>query len=75
MATEKARQAAEVYTKGTQAWLPVDTDACWISVTCLSNTIADDKVRLVFEDDDETVSCHGKKHGAHILTCCVGTCL
>ncbi|KAI9496210.1 P-loop containing nucleoside triphosphate hydrolase protein [Zychaea mexicana] len=54
MATEKARQAAEVYTKGTQAWLPVDTDACWISVTCVSNTITDDgNVRLVFEDDNE----------------------
>ncbi|KAG2220418.1 hypothetical protein INT45_000643 [Circinella minor] len=54
MATEKALQAAQVYTKGTQAWLPVNTDACWISVTCVSNTITDDgNVRLVFEDDNE----------------------
>ena len=54
MATEKARQAAQVYTKGTQAWLPVNTDACWISVSCVSNTITDDgNVRLVFEDDNE----------------------
>ncbi|KAI8141285.1 P-loop containing nucleoside triphosphate hydrolase protein [Fennellomyces sp. T-0311] len=63
MATEKARQAAEVYTKGTQAWLPVDTDACWISVTCLSNTIADDKVRLVFQDEDEA---------EHVVECKLG---
>lgn len=52
MTTESARQAVEVYTKGTRAWFPDDAEA-WVSATCISNSITDDgKVRIVFEDDN-----------------------
>lgn len=47
-----ARQAVEVYTKGTKAWFPDKVEA-WVSTTCVSSTIDDNKVRLVFEGDND----------------------
>ncbi|KAF7722644.1 Myosin type-2 heavy chain 1 [Apophysomyces ossiformis] len=52
MATASTRQAAEVYTKGTKAWFADELEA-WVSTTCISNTITEDKVRLVFEGDND----------------------
>ncbi|KAI9257701.1 P-loop containing nucleoside triphosphate hydrolase protein [Sporodiniella umbellata] len=42
----------EVYTHGTRAWFE-DTQEAWVSTTCISNTIANDKVSMVFQSDHE----------------------
>ncbi|KAG0172475.1 Myosin type-2 heavy chain 1 [Apophysomyces sp. BC1034] len=52
MTTTSARQAAEVYTKGTKAWFADELEA-WVSTTCISNNTTGDKVRLVFEGDND----------------------
>ncbi|KAI8394115.1 P-loop containing nucleoside triphosphate hydrolase protein [Radiomyces spectabilis] len=52
MSTANARQAVEVYTKGIKAWFTDEKEA-WVSATCVSSDITDDKVRLVFEDDGD----------------------
>lgn len=49
-----ATQALEVYTKGTKAWFP-DKEEGWISASCLSNKIENDKVTLMFEDDSDSL--------------------
>lgn len=43
-------QAVEVYTPGTKAWF-ADKEEAWVSATCVSNTVQDGKVRLVFQGD------------------------
>ncbi|KAF7725836.1 Myosin type-2 heavy chain 1 [Apophysomyces ossiformis] len=48
--TPSASQTIEVYTKGTKAWFADDEEA-WISATCISRTITDNKARLVFQGD------------------------
>lgn len=45
-------QAVEVYTKGTKAWFE-DKREAWISATCISNTVSDGKVIIVFEGDND----------------------
>lgn len=51
-ALDKARQAVQVYTKGTVAWFS-DKQEGWVSATCISTSIHEDKVRLVFQDDHD----------------------
>lgn len=51
-ASDKARQAVQVYTKGTVAWFS-DKQEGWVSATCVSTSINDDNVRLVFQDDND----------------------
>ncbi|CAO3661347.1 unnamed protein product [Rhizopus stolonifer] len=45
-------QAVEVYTQGTKAWFE-DAQEAWVSTTCISNTISNDKVNMVFQSDHE----------------------
>ncbi|KAI7872335.1 P-loop containing nucleoside triphosphate hydrolase protein [Spinellus fusiger] len=47
-----AQQSVEIYTKGTKAWFE-DKREAWVSATCLSNTVNDQSVRLVFQSDNE----------------------
>ncbi|KAI9317670.1 P-loop containing nucleoside triphosphate hydrolase protein [Dichotomocladium elegans] len=47
-----ARQAVEVYTRGTKAWFEDKVEA-WVSATCISNTISGDRVAMVFEGDSD----------------------
>lgn len=50
-----AKQAVEVYTNGTKAWFP-DKEEGWVSASCVSNNVTNDKVVLKFEgDNDEKV--------------------
>lgn len=51
-----ASQAIQVYSKGTKAWFP-DKEEGWISASCTTNCIENDKVVITFEDDND-----GKKH-------------
>lgn len=48
-----ATQYLEVYTKGTKAWFP-DKEEGWVSASCLSKKIENDKVTLLFEDDNDS---------------------
>lgn len=50
------QQAIEVYTQGTKAWFEDDREA-WVSTTCVSNSINDGKVRLVFQSDNDAKVC------------------
>lgn len=50
--TNTAPPAVEVYTKGTKAWFE-DKREAWISATCISNTVSDGKVVIVFEGDND----------------------
>ncbi|KAI8991579.1 P-loop containing nucleoside triphosphate hydrolase protein [Mycotypha africana] len=52
MTVNNAHQAIEVYTQGTKAWFE-DVREAWISATCISNTVAEGKVRLVFQSDND----------------------
>lgn len=47
-----AEQSVEVYTKGTKAWFP-DKEEGWVSASCISNTTENNKVTIVFEDDND----------------------
>jgi myosin-5 len=47
-----ARQAVEVYTQGTKAWFEDDREA-WVSTTCVSSSITDTNVRIVFQSDND----------------------
>jgi myosin-5 len=47
-----AIQAVEVYTKGIKAWFP-DKKEGWVSASCISNNTENDKVTIVFEDDND----------------------
>ncbi|OBZ84954.1 Myosin-2A [Choanephora cucurbitarum] len=50
--SNSAHQAVEVYTQGTKAWFADDKEA-WVSTTCVSNTVAGDSVRIVFQSDHD----------------------
>ncbi|KAG0164781.1 Myosin type-2 heavy chain 1 [Apophysomyces sp. BC1034] len=47
-----ASQAIEVYTKGTKAWF-ADEEEAWVSATCVSRTITNNKARLVFQSEND----------------------
>lgn len=51
-----ASQAVQVYSKGTKAWFP-DKEEGWISASCTTNTVENDKVTIAFQDDTD-----GKEH-------------
>ncbi|KAI7849698.1 P-loop containing nucleoside triphosphate hydrolase protein [Circinella umbellata] len=46
-------QSVEVYTKGTRAWFTDKTEG-WISATCISNTISENKVTITFQGDNDS---------------------
>ncbi|CAO3608268.1 unnamed protein product [Mucor hiemalis] len=52
MSTSSVHQAVAVYTQGTKAWFEDDREA-WVSTTCISTTVTDAKVQLVFQSDNE----------------------
>ncbi|KAL7314137.1 Myosin type-2 heavy chain 1 [Mucor circinelloides] len=51
-----ACQAVQVYSKGTKAWFP-DKEEGWISASCTTNVVENDKVAITFQDDND-----GKEH-------------
>lgn len=54
-------QALEVFAKGTKAWFP-DQEEGWVSASCLSKKIENDKVTLLFEDDNDNSKVNRQKH-------------
>ncbi|KAI9017941.1 P-loop containing nucleoside triphosphate hydrolase protein [Phycomyces nitens] len=46
-------QAVEVYTKGTRAWFEDDRDG-WVSASVVSNQVDATKVKIVFENDEDS---------------------
>jgi myosin-5 len=68
MTTSSVHQAVEVYTQGTKAWFEDDREA-WVSSTCISTSITDSKVRLVFQsDNDDKVKCCPEKNNFYYST-------